>query len=924
MPSLNEFDWSHTPLGPRHTWSAALVTTYDIIMDSSMAMCAAWGAAKTLIYNHAYIPFLGNRHPAALGRPFDEVWHEVWTDIEPLVERAMAGESVHFENMHLKMTRKGYAEDTWWTFTYSPLREAGRIVGVLRVGQETTATVKAQARSKMDAERVRLALAAGAIIGTWVWHVPSNSFTVDEAFALSFGLDPELGRVGLSLEQVTSTVHPQDKTALVEAISRVLATGGPYAHQYRVRRADGRYYWIEANGMVELAADGTAVNFPGVLINAEQRRLIEGERDRALTNLRALNAELEQKVIAHSLARGRTWQLSPDILGVINSAGYFEASNPAWLAALGWSEAELAATVFFDFIHPDDLQRTRQAWQDAHEHGVPALRFENRYRHKHGGWRWLSWVAVPDEGRIYCSARDITDQKESELQLRDRTLERDRLWESTNDLMGTAAADGYLKAINPAWSTSLGWSEAELLSRPLLEIIDVADHAATVDSMRRLAAGEALTGFINHVLCRDGSARTIMWTATPHSGSSLFHIVGRDITQLRAAEEALRHSQKMEAVGQLTGGLAHDFNNLLAGLSGSLQLMSLRLSQGRLDDLENYLSVARGATRRAAALTHRLLAFSRKQTLLPQATDIAGLVDGLLDLVQRTAGPEIRIEVDAAPGLWLARVDVSQLENAVLNLCLNARDAMPHGGRITITARNRKLSAVIARNLEVPEGEYLSLCIRDTGTGMAPEVLARAFDPFFTTKPAGAGTGLGLSMIYGFAQQSGGQVHIESAPGAGTTVCLYLPRYIGEAEQNAIHPDDTAALPQARHGETILIVDDEAPVRTMVNELLSEVGYSTIEAADGNAGLCVLKSDLHIDLLVTDVGLPGGMNGRQLADHARSLRPDLKVIFITGYSQHELITSAQSLRGEVAVMTKPFELDELAHRIHHMLAPQAV
>ena len=335
--------------------------------------------------------------------------------------------------------------------------------------------------------------------------------------------------------------------------------------------------------------------------------------------------------------------------------------------------------------------------------------------------------------------------------------------------------------------------------------------------------------------------------------------------ELMAAEATLRQSQKMEAVGQLTGGLAHDFNNLLTGVLGSLELMRARIAQGRVADVERYAATAQAAAARAAALTHRLLAFSRQQTLEPRATDVNRLVAGMEELVRRTVGPAITLEVVGMGGLWNTLVDPGQLENALLNLCINARDAMPDGGRLTIETGNRWLDRRAAAGRDLPPGQYVSLCISDTGTGMTPEVIARAFDPFFTTKPLGQGTGLGLSMVYGFARQSGGQVRIYSEPGQGTMVCLYLPRHLGEAE-GAAAAGGLAEAPRAGSGESVLVVDDEPSVRMLVADVLGELGYVAIEAEDGAVGLKVLRSEARIDLLVTDVGLPGGMNGRQVAD----------------------------------------------------------
>ena len=389
--------------------------------------------------------------------------------------------------------------------------------------------------------------------------------------------------------------------------------------------------------------------------------------------------------------------------------------------------------------------------------------------------------------------------------------------------------------------------------------------------------------------------------------------------ELEAAEAALRQSQKMESLGQLTGGLAHDFNNLLTGITGSLELMQLRVSEGRVRDLDRYLIAAQGAAKRAAALTHRLLAFARRQTLDPKATDINRLIAGIEEMIRRTVGPQIVLEVAGGSGLWSAMVDAHQLENALLNLCINARDAMPEGGRLTIGTANSAIDPVLAQALDLPAGPYLTISVADTGTGMSDEVVKRAFDPFFTTKPLGAGTGLGLSMVYGFARQSGGHIRIESEVGRGTTLSLFLPRHVGDAEAvtEVAWPSPEAGAP---HEETVLIVDDEPTVRMLIAEVLQDMGYPSMEAQDGASGLKVLQSDARVDLLITDVGLPGGLNGRQVADAARHLRPGLKVLFITGYAENAVV-GAGGLDSGMEVLTKPFSLDALSARIGEMLTP---
>ena len=382
-------------------------------------------------------------------------------------------------------------------------------------------------------------------------------------------------------------------------------------------------------------------------------------------------------------------------------------------------------------------------------------------------------------------------------------------------------------------------------------------------------------------------------------------------------EDALRQAHKMEAVGQLTGGLAHDFNNLLTGIFGNLELLQARIAQGRVSEVDRYVTAARGAATRAAALTHRLLAFSRHQTLAPVPTNANRLVASMEELIQRTVGPPIAVKTVLTEDLWPTLCDPNQLESAVLNLSINARDAMPDGGGLTIETANVRLDERAAGERDMAPGHYVTVCVSDTGTGMPPDVAARAFDPFFTTKPIDKGTGLGLSMIYGFARQSDGQVRIHSHMGLGTTVRLYLPRHAAGEAGDSVHEVAEAPL-RAEAGQVVLVIDDDPAVLLLVSEVLGELGYGTIEAADGPSGLRIVDSDARIDLLITDVGLPGGMNGRQVANAARERRPGMKVLFITGYGENAAIGTGRPERG-TDVMTKPFSMSALAAKVQAIL-----
>jgi PAS domain S-box-containing protein len=531
----------------------------------------------------------------------------------------------------------------------------------------------------------------------------------------------------------------------------------------------------------------------------------------------------------------------------------------------------------------------------------------------------FSYTPVRDEtgavAGLFCACTEITDRVAADRQA---AAARDRLFGMTRDFFGVATFDGFLKTINPAWSTVLERSHEELTSRPFSDIIHPDDLPATAEVVATLMRGEPVHQFHVRLLKADGTPIAFAWSAVPDDtpGSALFFTVGRDITEEQNREEMLRQSQKMEAVGQLTGGLAHDFNNLLTGMMGNLELIQVRIDRGRLDDLGRFISAAQGAGRRAAALTQRLLAFSRRQTLDPKPTDVVHLIRGMEELLRRTVGPEVSVDVGNAEDLWPAMIDGTQLESALLNLSINARDAMPQGGRITIEAANKRLDQRAAMLHDMDPGEYLSICVTDTGTGMDPQTIERAFEPFFTTKPIGQGTGLGLSMVYGFARQSGGQVRIYSEVGMGTTVCIYLPRHHGEAV-HAAAAESLSELAKAS-GETVLVVEDESTIRHLVDEVLDEQGYTVIGAGDGAAGIKVLQSGARIDLLITDVGLPNGMNGRQVADAARALRPGLKVLFITGYAEKAAVGNGH-LEPGMELLTKPFTIEALSIKVAEMV-----
>ena len=603
-------------------------------------------------------------------------------------------------------------------------------------------------------------------------------------------------------------------------------------------------------------------------------------------------------------------------------------------------------------IHPDDRKATEQKFRDAVANGVRDYMVQYRIiRPSDGETRWISVKSTierdPDGKpiRLIGAHTDVTEQVAAEQALRqseelyrkladqlaelnatlaqrveEKTRERDRIWNVSQDLLVVSDRSGVWQTVNPAWTSTLGWSEAELLNRTSEWLEHPDDNGLTRAKVKELGAHETTVRFESRFRHKDGTYRWLSWTGVSDRDSN--YAVARDVTaekaaaeRLKATEEALLQSQKMEAVGQLTGGIAHDFNNLLTGIVGSLDLLQTRLNQGRTDNVARYINAAMTSANRAAALTHRLLAFARRQPLVPKVVDVNQLVVSLEDLLRRTIGEAIDLEITATDGLWNTLCDPNQLESALLNLAINARDAMPNGGKLTIATSNARLDAASADPSALSPGDYICIDVTDTGTGMSAEVAARAFDPFFTTKPIGQGTGLGLSMIYGFARQSNGHATIDSKLDRGTSVKLYLPRHHGQSsvEQAAgVHASQHAAT-----GETVLVVEDEPVVRSVILEMLADQGYRTLEATDGPAGLRLLRDNKQIDLLITDVGLPG-MNGRQLADQARETRPDLKILFITGYAESVAIADG-FLQPGMEMITKPFDLDNLSRRIRAMV-----
>ncbi|GAB7532922.1 PAS domain-containing sensor histidine kinase [Pseudomonas sp. 3A(2025)] len=612
----------------------------------------------------------------------------------------------------------------------------------------------------------------------------------------------------------------------------------------------------------------------------------------------------------------------------------------------------LAADKVCESIHPDDRQRVETAVIEAMARGGP-YRCEYRVRQSDGVYRWVEAngrAELDEQGRAVRFPgvlMDIESRRVAEAE-RDRMAALLRIFTAAvpgvvyaKDLQGRmlVANQGTTDLIGKPPSFYLGKTDLEFLA-------DKRQARQVMANDQRIMHGGKAEQIEEQVDMPDGSEVTWLSLKAPllNDSGEVIGLIGSSvdvtdrkkaeralqelnltledrvaaaIAEREVAEAALRQSQKMEAVGQLTGGIAHDFNNLLAGISGCHELMNTRLEQGRPGDVKRYLATAQGATRRAAALTHRLLAFSRRQTLASVPTDVNALVSGMQELVNRSVGPSIDVEIHLAPELWTALIDPAQLESALLNLCINSRDAMPEGGKICIDTLNTRVTQDTGLDHTVAHGNYLVVSVTDSGLGMSADTAARAFEPFFTTKPVGAGTGLGLSMVYGFARQSGGDVQIHSTEGRGTRIDVYLPRHLHDSVEPCLQPP-VADSSQAVSGQTVLLVDDEPSIRMLVSDVLTQLGYSVLEAADSKTGLHILQSDVRIDVLISDVGLPGGLNGRQMADRGRRGRPGLPVLFITGYAEANVLDHDYQ-EPCTAVLTKPFALEALVAQVGALL-----
>ena len=911
-------DWSATPLGMAQGWSQALKTIIGVMLDAPQAMFVVWGDERHMFYNDAYSEILGGHHPA-LGKPFAQVWSEIIDQVGPIMTRAYAGEPTYIADLLLVMQRHGHAEETYFSFFYTPVRgEQGQVQGAFCACTETTAQVMAIRGRESELQRLR------------EMFEPSSSFV-----AVLRGSEHRFELTNSAYRQLTGQRDVIGKTVR-EALPELLDQG--FLRLLDSVYSSGQAFTGHAMPLTILRHDGSAPEPCTIDFVYQPLRDASGQVNGIFVEgIDVTTSHAQAQVLRDSEEKFRTFaQAVPNHVWTASADGLLDWFNERTLTYCGLPLAALLGTGFIQLVHPDDTKRGSSGWARSLRTGVD-YEVEFRIRRADGAYRWHLARAIPikkaggEVVRWLGTNTDIDDQRADrealltlnatlERRVDERTRERERLWRNSPDMMAVLNLDGVFQEVNPVWQNILGWAPHQVVGKRMDQMVHPDDMAGAEEALARAIVGVSPT-----VACRcvhaDGGYRYIAWNAATE-GPSIFAF-GRDITQdriqkqaLELAEDQLRQAQKMESIGQLTGGIAHDFNNMLASIYGSIQLMQRRLKTGNTDDLGKLLDRASTSAQRAAALTHRLLAFARRQSLNITRVDVEQLVVSLEDMVVRTLGPRIALQVGFGIELWPARIDVSQLENALLNLAINARDAMPDGGKLTIKAANTHISAAdAASQSELTAGDYVVLSVSDDGTGMSAQVISRAFEPFFTTKPIGQGTGLGLSMVYGFVKQAGGHVRIDSEIGQGTTICLYLPRDV--TPDVALHAPAGHVVSHASQGETILVVEDEDSVRAVIVAVLEDLGYRFIEASDPHAALVLIESGRPIDLLVTDVGLPG-MNGRQLAEIACEKRPDLKVLFVTGYAGQAVVRDG-FLTERMHMITKPFVIDELAQAIRAII-----
>ncbi|WP_265500882.1 hybrid sensor histidine kinase/response regulator [Paracoccus beibuensis] len=1019
------FDWSKTPLGDIAHWPVAVRAVVGTMLRSPLPIVTLWGEEGVMIYNDGYAQVAGSRHPEVMGANVREAWPEVAEFNDGIIEAVLGrGETVSLKDQELILHRGAAPAPAWLNLDYSPiLGDDGTPLGVIAMVVETTVRVLTDRQLQDDRQRLQqmhekspslMAMLEGPehrfvlvnpafnqVIGqrdvlgrtvaealpdavqqgyldhlnrvfasgeavrmngavydvsveptgavqrryldfvyqpmtdaqrkvtgifvtgidvteriaaqtaikeqhaqfrTFAQAMPNHVWTAPPDGQSDWFNDRMIDYTGRDFDQLLddgwlAVAHPDDRETAALNWAEAIRSGRHYEAEFRIRRADGAYRWHLVRALPIRHELGYITRWIGTNTDIHEQKLAEAQSTQD---------------------RDRLWNLSQEMMLVCDSAGLITAINPSAERLLGWSQSEMLRKPLLDFLHPDDIAATL-AELEGLSRGEPTLAFENRYRCRDGSYCLLDWTAVPDGGRIHAVGRDIT---------RERRLarERERIWTLSPVLQIIAEHSGRIAAVNPAWTDLLGWTQAETVGRTALEFIRPEDQEELGAALRALL-GTSSDGVPAHPLqatlvARNGEHRHVEWT-TVFDSETIFAF-GRDITgeretaaALASSEAALRQAQKMEAIGQLTGGIAHDFNNLLQVIGGSLQLLAGNAAND--DKARRRIQIAMEGVARGSRLASQLLAFGRRQPLAPKVVNLGRLIPDLDEMLHHAVGEAVQVDTAIADDLWNTLIDRGNLENALLNLAINARDAMEGHGKLSIRADNAHLEGLrIGDYPEAVSGQYVMLSVTDTGSGIHPEILHKVFDPFFSTKPEGRGSGLGLSMVYGFVRQSGGHVGIDSKVGVGTTITLYLPRV--QRPEDEIDSRDFGPITGGT--ETILVAEDDQGVRETVVETLRDLGYNVLQASDAQGALAILESGVHVDLLFTDVVMPGPMKSTELARLAEARMPDLKVLFTSGYAENSIVHAGRLDEG-VELLSKPYGREDLARKIRHQFANSA-
>ncbi|MGZ8302081.1 MAG: PAS domain S-box protein [Telluria sp.] len=907
------YDWSATPLGHIGSWSEGMRAVVAMMLRSALPMVSLWGEPGIMIYNDAYAGFAGGRHPQLLGSRVREGWPEAAAFNDNVMRVCLAGGTLAYLDQEMTLHRNGAPEQLWMNLDYSPLVDAaGTPCGVIAVVIETTAKVRAERHASGERERLRTMFdqAPGFMA---MLTGPEHLFTLaNGAYLALVGYRDVVGR---TVRDVLPEAVGQGFITLLDSL---YASGEAYA---------GTAVPFSARATATSPARDRFVDFVYQPLRDEAGKVfgifVQGAdvTDRVVA---------EQALSASAVTFRTLSQAMPNQVWAAPADGMLDWFNDRVYEYIGAAPGELDGGGWAAAVHPDDAGDAMAAWHAAVASG-DTYQVEFRIRRFDGVYRWHLVRALPVRGEDGAVVRwigtntDIEHHKEAERsleqQVSERTADRDRMWMLATDIMLVADKAGRILTVNPAFASVLGWSEAAVAGVPFLDLVNEEDRVCTAGALTAALRGNGAFRVENRYRRSDGGYNYLAWTGTCDRDS--IHAIGRDVTaereaaeQIRRTELALQQSQKMETIGKLTGGVAHDFNNLLQVISGNLQLLSAEV--GANPRAMQRVNSALGGVRRGAKLASSLLAFGRRQALEPKVVKLSRYVAAIEDMLQRSLGEGIDIETRIGAGLWNTFADVAQVENAILNLCINARDAMEGGGKLTIEISNALLDDAYARNnADVASGQYIVIAVSDTGTGMPPEVIAQAFDPFFSTKPEGKGTGLGLSMVYGFAKQSGGHVKIYSEVGHGTTVKLYLPRSL-DAEE-VVAAADTGDI--VGGNETILVAEDDEGVRTIVVDMLSGLGYRVLKAHDAAGALAIVESGMPIDLLFTDVVMPGELRSPDMARRAREAQPGMAVLFTSGYTENAIVHGGR-LDAGVELLGKPYTRAALARKIRHVLANQ--